>query len=110
LADAQRLQRYGWPGNVRELHHVIERAVILADGARLAIELPAGPPAPPGPRPVPEVADRGMTAAEVRRLEAANIPRALGRAGGKVSGPEGAAELLGLRPSTLASRIKALGL
>ena len=56
LADAQRLQRYRWPGNVRELQHVIERAVIIADGARLAIELPADPAAAspetrPSPRP-----------------------------------------------------------
>ena len=45
LANVQQLQRYHWPGNVRELQHVIERAVITADGARLAIELPAGPAA-----------------------------------------------------------------
>ena len=56
LADAQQLQRYRWPGNVRELQHVIERAVIIADGARLAIELPADPAAAspetrPSPRP-----------------------------------------------------------
>ena len=47
LANVQQLQRYHWPGNVRELQHVIERAVITADGARLAIELPAGPVAAP---------------------------------------------------------------
>ena len=58
LANVQQLQRYHWPGNVRELQHVIERAVITADGARLAIELPADAPdadrlgpAPPGEPP-----------------------------------------------------------
>src|SRR5213078_1530320 len=48
LANVQELQRYHWPGNVRELQHVIERAVITADGPRLAIELPAGPARPSG--------------------------------------------------------------
>ncbi|QDV39423.1 Formate hydrogenlyase transcriptional activator (plasmid) [Tautonia plasticadhaerens] len=113
LADAQRLQRYRWPGNVRELQHVIERAVILAEGGRLVIELPADPSAAsPQPRPAPprDHDDRVLTDAEVRRLEADNIRAALRRAAGKVSGPGGAAELLGIRPTTLASRIKSLGL
>ena len=51
-----------------------------------------------------------LTDAEVRRLEADNIRAALRRTKGKVSGPGGAAELLGIKPTTLASRIKALGL
>jgi transcriptional regulator with GAF, ATPase, and Fis domain len=113
LADAQRLQRYPWPGNVRELQHVIERAVIIADGARLVIELPADPAAAlPQARPSPlrDHDDRVLTDAEVRRLEADNIRAALRRTAGKVSGPGGAAELLGIKPTTLASRIKALGL
>ena len=113
LADAQRLQRYRWPGNVRELQHVIERAVIIADGARLVIELPADPAAAlPETRPSPlrDQDDRVLTDAEVRRLEADNIRAALRRTAGKVSGPGGAAELLGIKPTTLASRIKTLGL
>jgi transcriptional regulator with GAF, ATPase, and Fis domain len=113
LADAQRLQRYGWPGNVRELQHVIERAVILAEGVRPVIELPADPAAAlPRARPsdLRHHVDPVLTDAEVRRLEADNIRAALRRTAGKVSGPGGAAELLGIRPTTLASRIKALGL
>ena len=113
LADAQRLQRYRWPGNVRELQHVIERAVIIADGARLVIELPADPAAAlPESRPSPlrDHDDRVLTDAEVRRLEADNIRAALRRTAGKVSGPGGAAEWLGIKPTTLASRIKTLGL
>src|SRR3954470_24729548 len=100
LADAQRLQRYRWPGNVRELQHVIERAVIIADGARLVIELPADPAAAlPETRPSPlrDQDDRVLTDAEVRRLEADNIRAALRRTAGKVSGPGGAAELLGIK-------------
>ncbi|MDR3636807.1 MAG: sigma 54-interacting transcriptional regulator, partial [Isosphaeraceae bacterium] len=113
LANVQHLQRYHWPGNVRELQHVIERAVITADGARLAIELPDGPdgtPGKPSTAPVPATGDRVLTDAEVRRLEADNIRAALRRSVGKVSGPGGAAELLGMKPTTLASRIKTLGL
>jgi transcriptional regulator with GAF, ATPase, and Fis domain len=108
LANVQQLQRYDWPGNVRELQHVIERAVITAHGARLAIDLPAHAADPPA-TPMP-AADTVLTDAEVRRLEADNIRAALRQARGKVSGTGGAAELLGIKPTTLASRIKALGL
>ena len=113
LASAQQLQRYHWPGNVRELQHVLERAVITADGARLAIELPAGPAGTPGKATTlsaSAAADRVLTDAEVRRLEADNIRAALRQTTGRVSGPGGAAELLGIKPTTLASRIKALGI
>ena len=112
LANVQQLQRYDWPGNVRELQHVIERAVITADRGRLAIELPAAaePPSGSADAPAHDAADRVLTEAEVRRLEAENIRAALRRTGGKVSGAGGAAELLGMKPTTLASRIKALGL
>src|SRR5439155_6810009 len=100
-------------GNVRELQHVIERAVITADGPRLTIELPAGPDGTPGrsvTATVTVIADQVLTDAEVRKLEADNIRAALRRAKGKVSGAGGAAELLGIRPTTLASRMKALGI
>jgi transcriptional regulator with GAF, ATPase, and Fis domain len=113
LADIQRLQQYRWPGNVRELQHVIERAVIIADGARPVIELPAdSTAASPERRPAPlgDHHDRVLTDADMRRLEADNIRTALRQTHGKVSGPGGAAELLGIKPTTLASRIKALGL
>jgi transcriptional regulator with GAF, ATPase, and Fis domain len=110
LAHVQQLQRYHWPGNVRELQHVIERAVITADGNRLAIELPAGPPGKAAPSPAGPDPDQVLTDAEVRRLEADNLRAALRRTRGKVSGAGGAAELLEVKPTTLASRIKALGL
>ncbi len=111
LANVQQLQRYHWPGNVRELQHVIERAVITADGARLTVELPAGPATPHGKPATPApAAGPVLTDAEVRALEAENIRAALRQAGGKVSGTGGAAELLGLKPTTLASRIRSLGI
>jgi transcriptional regulator with GAF, ATPase, and Fis domain len=109
LANAQQLRRYSWPGNVRELQHVIERALITADGPRLSIDLPAGPVGPPGGATAP-ASDRVLTDAEMRRLEADNLRAALRLSRGKVSGPGGAAERLGIKPTTLASRIKSLGL
>jgi transcriptional regulator with GAF, ATPase, and Fis domain len=110
--EIERAQRYAWPGNVRELQNVTERAVILAAGGALQFELPDSAPAPPdtpsrsailpGREVIP---DR-----EFRRLEEDNIRAALRLAGNRVSGRGGAAELLGVHPSTLASRLKVLGI
>ncbi|WP_207456124.1 sigma 54-interacting transcriptional regulator [Azospirillum sp. SYSU D00513] len=120
--DVRRLTAYRWPGNVRELQNVIERAAILARNGRIHLDIPESPAeepdaaAPvrlPASGPVDRAADAVApveTEAERRERERANIMAALRRTGGKVSGPGGAAELLGLRPTTLASRIKALGI
>ncbi|MBA4018949.1 MAG: hydrogenase [Pirellula sp.] len=110
LAGVQRLQHYDWPGNVRELQHVVERAVITSLGSRLNIELPS-PPQTAAKQPVVSGGfDDVRTDAQMRRLEADNIRAALAASQGKVSGPGGAAELLGMKPTTLASRIKSLGI
>lgn len=108
---ARRLKSYNWPGNVRELQNVIERAVITAtdDTLNLARALPeasaskivADPPAESTPVPI-------RTAQELEELERANILRALQSTNWKVSGDNGAARLLGMNPSTLTSRMKAL--
>lgn len=109
--DRARLRRYDWPGNVRELRNVVERAWITSvDGCRLnlARALPragAGATDPPVPDP-----DRILTAEEMVALERANVERALRASAGKVSGAGGAAERLGIRPNTLHSRMKALGI
>jgi transcriptional regulator with GAF, ATPase, and Fis domain len=110
LADMQRLQRHDWPGNVRELQHVIERAMITAVGGRPTVQLPAARPDRPPPHEPPAVPDRILTEPELRKLEADNIRAALRLTDGKIYGPGGAAELLGLKPTTLSSRMKALGL
>jgi len=109
LAVVQRLQQYDWPGNVRELQHVIERAVITSTGGRLNIELPTQAKA--ARLPEAAIADPVVrTDAQIRQIESDNIRAALKAANGKVSGPGGAAQLLGLKSTTLASRIKALGI
>ena len=90
------------------MQHVLERAVITSTGGRLNVEPPSPPSASRVAEPVVTDADRVRTDAEVRQLEADNIRAALRLAKGKVSGAGGAAEMLGIKPTTLASRIKAL--
>lgn len=113
--DVERLQQYHWPGNIRELENVIERQVITA-GNHLELELPAsGARDTEVPSPAAgagqENTDRPLlTEAEMRQLEKENIARALQRTRGQVFGDAGAARLLGVKPTTLVSRIKKLGL
>jgi PAS domain S-box-containing protein len=108
------LRRYDWPGNVRELKNVIERAVILSTGGTLRLDLslseadaslvPAAATAPePGAAPY-------VTDAEMRERQRQNLLAALQAAGWRISGKGGAAELLGIRPTTLADRMRTLGL
>jgi transcriptional regulator with GAF, ATPase, and Fis domain len=104
------LEAYAWPGNVRELQNVVERAAITARGDQL--DLAGALPQPDEPQIVVERASsavrRVLTVRELSRIERDNLLLALEVAGWRVSGPGGAAELLGINPSTLASRIKAL--
>ncbi|MFC5552714.1 sigma 54-interacting transcriptional regulator [Methylobacterium iners] len=110
--DVRRLTRYDWPGNVRELENIIERAAILAVRGRLRFDLPepeASATVEPA-RPAALVPTAPPTEAERRARDRADIAAALAISNGRVFGPGGAAEILGLKPTTLASRIKALGL
>lgn len=109
LAAVQRLQQYDWPGNVRELQHVVERAIITSTKGQLNIELPSLSKPSRSIESAVAVEPAVRTDAQIRKIEADNIRAALKAANGKVSGPRGAAEMLGLKPTTLASRIKALG-
>jgi formate hydrogenlyase transcriptional activator len=105
------LGTYDWPGNVRELQNAIERAIILSQGNPLRFDLPAPNSAnTPGLR-VPQSSEPHLlTRHELKRQERDAIAAALERSRGKVFGRGGAAELLGMNPSTLNSRIKVLGL
>lgn len=111
--DLRRLGAYAWPGNVRELENVIERAVITARDGRLNLDraLPESDAAP-AHRAAPALAAPGavITADQLRDLERENIRGALDTCGWRVSGARGAAQLLGMNPSTLNSRIRALGI
>ena len=92
------LQRYSWPGNVRELRNVIERAVIIANGPTLVVELPQ-----------PTAATRRKSLKFVD-VETEHIRSVLESTGGRIRGSGGAAELLGLKPTTLESRMTRLGI
>lgn len=97
--DMERLTAYPWPGNVRELRNVIERAMITSTGNVLDLSgLDLGETRAKWTRVVP--------LAEMERL---HIEQTLGQTRGKIKGAGGAAELLGLHPSTLYSRMRKLG-
>ena len=108
-ANINRLQRYAWPGNIRELQHVLERALITARSGRLQFDLPVAD-SQAVVESVPSTEESVLSESEMRAFEAANIRRALEQSRGKVSGDGGAASLLGVKPTTLASRMKKLGI
>ena len=97
------LGAYDWPGNVRELQNAVERAVILAQGGLLQFDAPVPSVQIPDGSPF-------LTRAELKQRERESIAAALAQTKGIVFEPDGAAALLGMKPTTLASRIKALGL
>ena len=95
--NLEALQRYDWPGNIRELRNVIERAMIVATTPRLTIAVPtqAAPPRP---------------LERLNEVEKEHIRSVLEIAGWRIRGPAGAAERLGMRPTTLETRMAKLGL
>lgn len=115
-ATCELLERYDWPGNVRELENVIERAVITSTGKGLHVDLPAAsrPPATAASRA--STGDESpdykeiLTERQMRELERDNLVAALRRSRWKLAGPGGAAERLDIKPTTLASRIRKLGI
>ena len=111
-ADARRLSQYAWPGNVRELQNVIERAAILARNGRIRVDLPDLASAIQiGRKSTPAAGKTSLLTDDDRReRDRINILAALEACGGKIFGPGGAAELLDVKPTTLASRIKTLGI
>jgi transcriptional regulator with GAF, ATPase, and Fis domain len=105
-ANVRQLSHYSWPGNIRELQNVIERAVILSVDGTLSFDLretaTAGKQEP--------ILATPFTRKQFLDLERQTIEEALRKSGGKIYGPGGAAELLGMRPTTVSSKIAALGI
>jgi formate hydrogenlyase transcriptional activator len=102
-----RLMKYSWPGNIRELQNVLERACVLARGPIVDVSAALGGGDQLMPDPIP-VADGPLTTLDEH--EQLQIRRALDAAGGKLHGPGGAAEMLGINASTLRSRMQKHGM
>jgi len=100
----RKLQQYHWPGNVRELANVIERGAIVSQSDKLQVEFQSQ--VAPGTLPNSTL----LTEADVEQIRRTNIIACMKEAGGRVSGENGAAALLGIKPTTLYSRLKKLGL
>lgn len=101
-----RLMEYHWPGNVRELENVVERAIIHSSGRPLSfndIGLVT-------PRTVQKVQGPGTHAMRLEDVEAGHISRVIEITRGKIEGQKGAAEMLGMNPSTLRHRMRKLGI
>jgi transcriptional regulator with GAF, ATPase, and Fis domain len=101
--EMKKLIDYHWPGNVRELEHFMERAVILTDGSAIhfsGLDQASTPP----------VSGEDVCAASLEDMEREYIMKALAEKRWRISGPKGAATVLGLKPQTLHSRMKRLGI
>lgn len=114
-ANFDELQRYNWPGNVRELQNIIERAVITLPFGYLHFDLPAhGASESPDNHSPQRTGIREerpfLSEAEMKQHERRNTITALDNCGWKVYGPGGAAQLLGLKPTTLMARMKKMGI
>ena len=111
-SQANKLRHYDWPGNVRELKNVIERAVILSPGNALRLEASMPEAEHSGTMPIGESAELPayLTEQEMREFQKKNLVEALNHSDWRVSGPNGAAELLGVKPTTLADRIRTYGI
>jgi len=97
-SDMESLRRYPWPGNIRELRNVIEHAMIVSEGPVLRIEIPQSAGSEAG---------SGET---LREIERDHIVKVLERTGWRIKGRGGAAEILGMKPTTLHSRMLKLGI
>jgi transcriptional regulator with GAF, ATPase, and Fis domain len=112
VRELDRAREYDWPGNIRELQNAVERAVILARGGALELTLSPGLSSYAAPAPATAPEDEPDIIPEGRwlDLERDNVLRALRRAGFRLYGRGGAADMLGLNAGTLASRLKRLGI
>jgi transcriptional regulator with GAF, ATPase, and Fis domain len=114
-AQVEALRRYQWPGNVRELKNVIERAVILSHGETLRLDLSmldvGVMPSLSDETGIPDTEQAGfLTEEEMKVRQKANLEAVLAAAHWRISGNGGAAELLGIKPSTLTDRMRSMGI
>jgi transcriptional regulator with GAF, ATPase, and Fis domain len=114
-ANLMDLKCYDWPGNVRELQNIIERALILSPHGRLHFDLPrVGGDVSTFERSQPEEGSRPsvsiLTDAAITALQKQNMQAALIRCEWKIYGKDGAAELLGIKPTTLIERMRRQGI
>ncbi|HSE41815.1 MAG TPA: sigma 54-interacting transcriptional regulator [Acidobacteriota bacterium] len=93
------LTQYSWPGNVRELRNVVERAMIVSHSPELQIEIPKT-----------NCASTFTAALTLKEMEMQHIRRVLENTGWKIRGKQGAAEMLGMKPTTLETRMAKLGI
>lgn len=100
-----RLSEYSWPGNIRELEHLIERSILLAKGNTIE-----DVPLPEEPSEKIVLTGKDMRIKTIYENERDHILGVLKKANGKIWGIGGAAELLGLPPTTLVSKMKKLGI
>lgn len=108
-AEMDRLISYTWPGNVRELENCVERAMILAEHNELKFDW-LSPQLHHAPIPVPEEQSASSDSLTMEEAMRQHIQSVLQKTGGKVHGPNGAARILDINPSTLRSRMKKLGI
>jgi PAS domain S-box-containing protein len=106
ITELEKLEAYHWPGNIRELENVIERQVILARNDTIRFDTSSLAPKETSMLATQINQHAIMTEAELKMQDRRNILLALERTQGKVFGKDGAAELIEIKPTTLASRIK----
>jgi transcriptional regulator with GAF, ATPase, and Fis domain len=109
------MENYSWPGNIRELQNVIERAMIISRSGRLILDLPETPVSKKFLKQKNssyeiQKPNSISTFAEIKQFEKENILKALNQTKWKIFGIGGAAELLGVPPTTLTTRIQRMGL
>ncbi|MDQ8184577.1 sigma 54-interacting transcriptional regulator [Pelagicoccus sp. SDUM812002] len=109
-AQLQALAYYSWPGNVRELQNQVERALITSVGKSLRFEVSGMGNAGAGNSAGVDSDAEILNESQMVELQRRNILKALKQVNGRVYGDDGAAAMLGLKPSTLASRMKKLGI
>jgi len=104
-----RLMKYDWPGNVRELQNVVERELIRFRGGTLYFESLASEAIPKETKPFPVPKQENLQPVKLDEAMALHIGKIIEQAHGRINGPGGAAELLGINPGTLRSRMRKLG-